>query len=262
MSKSISLALSGSGFKLTALIGAISGLVDLGFTIQEIAGTSGGSLISALFATGMRPETMKELAFTTDYAKLMPWRIWGCWNGLSNSDNLMAWLKEHTAGITCGETIIPFKAIASNLSMELPFEFSTERTPAVNVAFASVCSASIPLIYQKRVYSNFVLADGGITNNCPVSHLSKDSTRVGIALYSAPQDLSNMGLLEYFGRVVDTMLQSNEKTHLYLAKEENATIIPVNTFGIGMLDRKMSLEDRQKLYDSGYQSVMKTALPI
>ena len=52
------------------------------------------------------------------------------------------------------------------------------------------------------------------------------------------------------------MLTSNERTHIYLAKQEKATIIPVNTFGISMLDRKMSFDDRTKLYESGYNAVL------
>ena len=257
MDKQIAVALSGSGFKLPALVGAVSAIVDMGYTITEIAGTSGGSIIAGLYATGMSVSTMKELAFSTDFVELMPWRIWGFWNGLSNSDNLFKWLQDHTGHVTCGETIIPYKAIASNLSLEIPFVFSTETTPAMEVALASVCSASIPVIYQKRVVNNFTLCDGGVVNNIPVSHLSKGTKRIGIALYSSPMDMSSMSLTQYLGRVIDTMLQANEKTHIYLAKEENATIIPVNTFGISMLDRKMTLADRTKLYESGYQSVQK-----
>ena len=252
----IEVAFSGSGFKLPALVGALNAIHDIGYKINAVAGTSGGSIVSALYATGMSPADMKDLMIRTDFTRLMPWKWWGWWNGLSDSDNLLKFMEDHTDKKLCKDTHISFQALATNLSLEQPFVFSTETTPEVSVAFASVCSASIPFIYQSRSYQGFLLADGGMTNNLPVSHLNKKANRVGIELFSTVTDTSHMSFMAYTGRLIDTMLTSNERTHIYLAKQEKATIVPVNTFGISMLDRKMSFDDRTKLYESGYNSVL------
>jgi NTE family protein len=254
----ISLALSGSGFKLNALIGAVSALIDNGYDITEIAGTSGGSIIGALFATGMSPATMKDLSDNTDYADIMPWSYWGWWDGLSNSDNLLKWLSDHTGSVTCGNTIIPYHAICSDIATNTTFSFNSIMTPEVSVAYASVCSASIPFVYQKRKYLNHILLDGGMSSNLPLSYLNVTSTRIGIELYSTSSVIEDMSYVQYAGRVMDRMLTANEHTQIALAVQDHATIVPVNTFDISMLDRHMSKSDRQRLYDSGYQAVEKT----
>ena len=53
MMKPIRVALSGSGFRLGAQLGALQAISDAGFEIVQIAGASGGSIVAALFASGM-----------------------------------------------------------------------------------------------------------------------------------------------------------------------------------------------------------------
>jgi NTE family protein len=57
-------------------------------------------------------------------------------------------------------------------------------------------------------------------------------------------------------RVVDLMLAANESAHNDLAEHTGATIVRVPTGDAGSLDRDMSPEVRQRLYDDGYASTM------
>ena len=255
--KQIAVAFSGSGFKISAHVGAYAALIDLGFSIQEVAGTSGGSIVSALIASGMNAPQLKDLVMATDFKQLMPYSLFSLFGGhISNSDNLYNWLKEKTNGITCGQTTIPFTAVSTNISNNTTFTFSSYTTPNIEIAQASRCSASIPFIYQAIQVNDAVLVDGGVRNDIPINKLESKFKKIGIELYSTPTPQTKFTILELAGRVLDSMLSSNENVRNLLADEYVADVIRVNTFGISMLDRNMSQADREKLYTSGYETVI------
>lgn len=68
MSNRIRVALSGSGFRLGAHLGALQAIVDAGYEVVELAGTSGGSIVSAMFAGGMKLADMHELCMQMDWS--------------------------------------------------------------------------------------------------------------------------------------------------------------------------------------------------
>lgn len=63
------LVLEGGGVKGIALVGAVSVLQEAGYTFPRVAGTSAGSIVGALVASGMPAGQMLEVMRTTDYAK-------------------------------------------------------------------------------------------------------------------------------------------------------------------------------------------------
>jgi NTE family protein len=63
------LVLEGGGVKGIALVGAVSVLQEAGYTFPRVAGTSAGSIVGALVASGMPAEQMLEVMRSTDYSK-------------------------------------------------------------------------------------------------------------------------------------------------------------------------------------------------
>lgn len=63
------LVLEGGGVKGIGLVGAISVLEEAGYTFPRVAGTSAGSIVGALVASGMPSDQMLEAMRTTDYSK-------------------------------------------------------------------------------------------------------------------------------------------------------------------------------------------------
>lgn len=253
--KQISLALSGSGFKFPAHVGALSALLDNDYQIMEIAGTSGGSVIGALYASGLSVSDMKEITFKTDFTFAMKKRIWGFWHGICSSDPLLNWLENITGRKLCSESLIPYKAISTNISDNATTVFGTFETPTISLALASVYSSSIPFIYPYKEYGGKLHSDGGLRNNIPISHLNGQYRKVGILLESNSEPISNPSIIKFAGRCIDIMLSANEGTKEELAEALGADIIGVPTCGVGMLDSNLSLDKRKELFDSGYTSV-------
>ncbi|MCV7402142.1 patatin-like phospholipase family protein [Mycobacterium fragae] len=72
------LVLSGGGVKGIGLVGAIVALMEAGYAVQRVSGTSAGSVVGAILAAGSRggdyqltPEQVRELAMTVPYRKFL-----------------------------------------------------------------------------------------------------------------------------------------------------------------------------------------------
>lgn len=63
------LVLEGGGVKGIALAGAVSVLMERGFSFPRVAGTSAGSIVGALVASGMSADRMVEVLRTTSFER-------------------------------------------------------------------------------------------------------------------------------------------------------------------------------------------------
>jgi NTE family protein len=255
----IRVALSGSGTKISAHIGALWAIIDAGYTIVEIAGTSGGSICAALFACGMSIEEIYRLAMDMDFAPLMamsPWSIM-TGRGYCSGENLLRFLDEQTQGKRFSDLAVHLTIVSSDVSNERPHLFSNEFTPGTLVALASRASASIPVVFAPVLIGDAVLMDGGIVSNLPVDLLKVDAApRIGIELTAqcSPFAPGRHGLNKVVPHLIDLMIQSTEDAHISIGKLHGASVARVETGFASSLDRKMPVEIRQRLFDNGYAS--------
>jgi len=255
--KPIRVALSGSGFKFPAHVGALAAIRDAGYTPIEYAGTSGGSIVASLAATGMSVDDMKTMTMGRDWSSMLSFNLFSLLfkKGFCSGNNLLAFITEQTKGKTFAQLDTDLVVMASDLSNAAPFEFSKKTTPDVQVAFAARSSASIPVAYAPMSYSDVLLEDGGVENNIPADKLTLDDVpRIGIQLVAKEShiDAKSITLFSMLPRLVGMMLDANENTHVDLEQNEGTQFAFIETGFANGLDRNMSVEVRQKLYDNGY----------
>jgi len=257
MSKPIRVALSGSGFRLGAHLGALQAIVDAGYEVVELAGTSGGSIVAAMFAGGMKLADMHELCMSLDWSPMMRFSPWAVvrHQALCTGKALEAFLEQGTSGRTFDDSPIDLKIIAADLLTEREFLFSRATTPTVPIAVAARASASIPIVFPPVACSGALLVDGGTCDNVPASDLTVDEVpRVGIYLVSDDTALrpGSYGLRTLAPRIIDLMLAANEAAHVELDTKNGATIVRVPTGYASSFDRNMAPAVRRRLYDDGY----------
>lgn len=257
MRKPIRVALSGSGFRLPAHLGALRAIHDAGFDIVELAGTSGGSIVAALYAAGMSLDEMYDLCLSLDWSPMMRFSPWTLLTkqALCNGDALLDLLTKHTEGKTFASLDIDLKVIASDLATETEYQFSREKTPDAPIALAARASASIPVVFAPVEHNGAVLIDGGCADNIPVSDLTVDDVpRLGIFLVASdsPLPLTDRGLAALAPRIIDLLLASNEASHVALDTKNGAHIVSVPTGYASSFDRKMPAATRLKLFKDGY----------
>lgn len=256
----IKLALSGSGFRLPAHIGAIDALESAGVEITEIAGTSGGAIVAALYACGMTVKDMKNMAMNYDWSELLSLNIWsGIRRGAyCSGDALLAFLEKHTNNKRFVDIKIPLNIIASDLRSSSEVCFNVKNNPLMPIATAARASASIPFIYVPVTYANYVLVDGGCCDNLPVSRLSNGGVRVGLYLVSDSKPIrGEMSVIQMAESTIDLMLASNETAHIEESLKEGTVIVHVPTGYAGSLDTHMPQATRALLLKDGHDAMVK-----
>ncbi len=175
----IGIALGGGAAKGFAHIGVIKMLEANGFTPAVVAGTSAGSVVGALYASGMSAFELQEKAVALDETKIRDLQ-WSS-GGLILGQKLEDYVNEQVRGKTLEQLPKPFVAVATRLE-------DGERTVFArgNTGQAVRASSSIPGVFQSVGIGKYHFVDGGITSPVPVDAARQLGADVVIAV-----DISN-----------------------------------------------------------------------
>ena len=175
----IGIALGGGAAKGFAHIGVIKMLEANGFTPAVVAGTSAGSVVGALYASGMTAFELQEKAVALDEAKIrdLQWSSGGLVLGQKLEDSV----NEQVQRKPLEQLAKPFVAVATRLE-------DGERTVFArgNTGQAVRASSSIPGVFQSVGIGKYHFVDGGITSPVPVDAARQLGADVVIAV-----DISN-----------------------------------------------------------------------
>ena len=174
--KDVALVLSSGGPRGFAYIGAIEELEARGYRITSIAGTSIGSLIGGMYATGKLPE-VKDFLFS-----LNGWKVFGLMdisisrNHLVKGDKIIEALQEIVPEVDIEDLKIPYKAIATDLltGEEIIFDKGS--------LFQAIrASISIPSLFRPVKAGMRTLIDGGIANTMPLNRVERSGNDILVA---------------------------------------------------------------------------------
>ena len=166
--QNVALVLSSGGPRGLAYIGAIEELEERGYRITSIAGTSMGSLIGGMYATGKLKE-VKDFLFS-----LNGWKVFSLMdislsrNHLVKGDKIIEALQEIVPDIDIEDLPIPYKAVSTDLltGEEVIFDKG-------NLFKAIRASISIPSLFRPVKMGMRTLIDGGIANTIPVNRVER-----------------------------------------------------------------------------------------
>jgi len=198
--KKIGLALGSGSARGLAHIGVIKVLEENNIPISMIAGTSMGSLIGALYASGLTGSEMEEIACNTNLKTtsrlFMPTpSVQGLIDGNRISDFLVSLMGNRSFS----SLKMPFAAVAADI--ERAEEVVITDGPLVKAIRASI---SIPGIFTPAMMKGKSLVDGGLMNPVPVDvakHLGADYI---IAVdVTRPVKTDSIGLTEGLAEIPD-----------------------------------------------------------
>lgn len=279
----IGLALSGGGAAGLAEIGVIQWLEQNHIPVDRIAGTSMGSIIAAMYATGTSPAEIQKFAEGIDWdSALLPAPSYrqlsyrrkqdrrdyqiepalGLKHGLNGPNGINP---GHGVGLLLDHIAFAESGIASFDDLPIPFRcVATDMQTGDRVVLhdgslprAVRASIAIPGVFTPVEINGRVLADGGMVENIPVEVVREMDADTVIAVYlrlplGKREQLETLtGVLS---RALDVMLLQNERRSLALA---NTTItVDTGDFSIDDYDR---LSDLIRL---GYQSAASQAAAL
>ena len=172
---SVGLALGGGAARCVAHIGVLQVFEEERIPINLIAGTSGGSLVGALYAAGLEPKWMAELAERMNWGHLVKLNLRR--DGLLDTEGLERFVATLVKNQTFQDLRLPFAAVAVDLTSGE--EIILREGP---VAPAVRASSSIPGIFVPVRYKGRVLVDGGVRNNVPANLARRMGANVVVAV--------------------------------------------------------------------------------
>ncbi len=157
----VGIALGGGAAKGFAHIGVIKMLEANGIQPMAVSGTSAGSVVGALYASGMDAFAMQENAFALDESKIRDVSLFS--GGVVKGQKLQDYVNELVGGRSIEKMRKPFAAVATQLE-------TGERTVFVrgNTGQAVRASSSIPGVFEAVKIGKVHYVDGGVTSPVPV----------------------------------------------------------------------------------------------
>ncbi|HZT54700.1 MAG TPA: patatin-like phospholipase family protein [Burkholderiaceae bacterium] len=157
----IGLALGGGAARGFAHIGVIQVLEENGIKPDLVAGTSAGSLVAALYASGKTGAQLAALADSMDESAFTDWAFPG--RGLIRGEGLAKYVREHTGGLRIEQMHMPLGIVATDLDSGEPILFQ-RGDPGVAVR----ASSAVPAVFQPVRIGAREYVDGGLVAPVPV----------------------------------------------------------------------------------------------
>jgi len=201
----VGLALSGGTAKSVTHVGVIKALVEAGIPISYIAGTSGGSIVGTMFASGMPISTMEAVATTMSWRKLVSIRLTRL--GFISSQRIEEFVVETIGRLQFDDLNIPCGVVATNL---LTGDKRIFRQGSVARAVRASCS--IPQIYLPVEIDGEFFVDGGLSEYLPVETAQELGAGFVIASHLALVDPGNRrphNILQLVVQVTGLMARKN-----------------------------------------------------
>lgn len=261
--RSIGVALSGSGLLLGAHIGALRAVEQAGFAISEIAGTSGGAIVAASYAAGATPDALEAMYLAADFRALLPFRNYAVaavrlllTRGLISPAPFEAWLRTTLGEITLGQSRIPCTIVASNLTTEASEIWRSGTTPAMKLWQAVLASAAFPLVFPPVQMNGAWLQDGGLFDDIPVDLLGT-TPRLGVVVGGRPTPLvGSPSLIGLLMRDIETLFLANSAHVVDSVPKDCTAIAYVEGVDVPIFDTAISVATRQKLIAAGSEAAL------
>ncbi|MBL0086549.1 MAG: patatin-like phospholipase family protein [Ideonella sp.] len=178
----IGLALGGGAARGFAHIGVIQVLEEAGIPLSLVAGTSAGSLVAAMYASGKGGVELAKVALAMDESAITDWSFPG--RGLIRGEALARYVREQTGGKLIEQLPMPLGIVATDLDSGEPVLFRRG-----DVGAAVRASSAVPAVFQPVKIGTREYVDGGLASPVPVRFARQMGAELVLAvdISSAPE---------------------------------------------------------------------------
>ncbi|MGN6847368.1 patatin-like phospholipase family protein [Neisseria subflava] len=228
----VALALGGGASKGFAHIGIIKVLKENNIPVKIVTGTSAGSIVGSMYASGMSPDRLEleaEILGKTDLVDLTL-----STSGFIKGEKLQNYINRKVGNRPMQQFPIKFAAVATDFESGKPVVFNVG-----NAGQAVRASASIPNVFQPVVIGSRKYVDGGLSQPVPVSAAKKMGANfiIAVDISARPAKNVNQGMFSYLDQTFNVMSQTALRQELGQA---NVVIKPqvLELGSVGGFDQK------------------------
>jgi NTE family protein len=271
------LVFEGAGVRNCAYAGALLALEESGVfrQVEQVAGTSSGSIAATLVSLGYTPEEIRQEMLALDFAHIRD----GNWltgplrmlhrHGWNPGDAFLASMEDVIARKTGDGRITfarlrergfkPLYVVGTSLSARNVRVFPDERSQDMAVADAVRISMSIPFFFASREFQGEVYVDGGVMWNYPIDLFDGpegcNPRTLGLFMdtFDPPKPDSIRTLHDFAGSCFASLLSSQE-IDLMNSPANLARSIRINDLGLKPTEFGISREQKLALMHQGEQA--------
>ena len=173
----IGLALGGGAARGFAHVGVIQVLEEAGLQPQAVAGTSAGSLVAALYASGKNSQELRRVAESMEEAEITDWMLPILNRGALRGEALARYVNSQVKGKSIEQMKIPLGIVATDLHTGEAVTFRRGNTGS-----AVRASSAVPAVFQPVRIGEREYVDGGLVAPVPVRQVRELGANFVIAV--------------------------------------------------------------------------------
>ena len=188
----IGLALGGGAARGFAHVGVIAALEEAGIKVDYVVGTSAGSLVGAIYASGKNAAQLQEVALKMEEAEITDWTLPFGNRGILRGQALSDYVNRQVNNKLIESLPVPFGVVATDLKSGQGVLFQRGDTGMAVRASSAVPSIFTPVNIGGREY-----VDGGLVAPVPVRFAKQMGAELVIAvdISAAPEGNNSDGTI-------------------------------------------------------------------
>jgi NTE family protein len=222
----IALVLGAGASKGFAHIGVLKVLEAHQIPVHMVVGTSAGSLVGSLYASGKNAFELQAIAMKMEADQVVDydWRVWK--GGLIKGEKIEKFINENVKYMPIEKLKMPFFAVATNVATGEEVVFGRG-----NTGMAVRASCAVPGVFHPVKVGNTTYVDGAVVNPVAVDVARRNGADVVIAV-----DISGGLRADIPEGIVDALMKAKDIMYARIADYQikNAdVVIRPNMKGIG-----------------------------
>jgi NTE family protein len=216
----IALALGGGAARGFAHIGVIAALEEAGIAVDMVTGTSAGSLVAAIYASGKNAAQLQEIALRMEEAEITDWTLPFFGRGILRGEALSNYVNRQVNNKLIESLPMPLGIVATDLQSGEGVLFRQGDTGRAVRASSAVPSVFAPVRVGDREY-----VDGGLVAPVPVRFAKQMGADLVIAvdISSAPQGNATDGSISV---LLQTFAIMGKSINDYALREADVLVRP------------------------------------
>jgi NTE family protein len=245
----LGLALGGGAARGFAHVGVIQVLERNGIRPDLVVGTSAGSLVAALYASGMDGAALERAALSMDEAALTDWMLPLLSRGMLRGDALARYVRQAVGGRLLQDMSPPLGVLVTDLATGQGVVFRRG-----DAAQAVRASSAVPGVFAPVAIAGREYVDGGLVAPVPVSQARAMGAEVVLAvdISADPKGNDASGML---GLLLQTTAIMGQSINRYELAGAEVVLRPALS-GVGSAD----FASRKRSIEAG-RAAMQAALP-
>ncbi len=183
----VGLALGGGAARGFAHVGVIQVLEEAGIRPVVVTGTSAGSLVAALYASGKTGNQLQQIAETMEEAVFADWTLPLFSRGMLRGDALARYVHQQVGGRNIEDAVLPLGILATDLNSGQGVLFQRG-----DIATAVRASSAVPGLFQPVPIAGREYVDGGLVAPVPVRQARQMGADYVIAVDISSQPEGNL----------------------------------------------------------------------